>query len=438
MVVKENFIRKVLLMGAVSCSCILLGCRDTQNENLTRERTNNIEKQQEAVADIDQIDESRIIENQSFDIELNQWGKVRFVSCLPDIESNPLADATFWLMDGDKIVYRFPSINEDDISTKGIFDDVSFVAFKDINKDDKDEVIIGTLFETGAGPQGNIPRTQVRVFQDNGDSFEYCKELSEYITLNVPEDADIHDVYKQITRYNIYELDMASLYKHLKPVSNPKSFEGNWHATNCHSALSGDVTISNQTNEGFHYEGFFSYYSHSGEAIGEAHFVTDSIAISNQDDIEDSMEDGYMIFYMVDDSLYLRADTYFGCMGMNVSPNNEYTLGKPEYTNADMVNRTYSKEQLAEIKGLLGADLYDDPFIFGTEQGSVTTSEKTLTDGTKCKYVECYILTMGENYEAVLADDGRIYIKIHSYDGDELFINDSGWESQELPELKDF
>lgn len=259
---------------------------------------------------------------------------------------------------------------------------------------------------------------------ENSISEEYEAETSE------SNDADNQSIWDYV-----YGLDMASLYKQIKSVDNPKDFEGSWQATNCHSSLSGSIDITNQTNEGFHYEGFFSYYSHCGEAIGEAHWVSESMAISSQDDVEDSMDDGYMIFYMVGNSLYVRADTFFGSMGMNVTPNNEYTLGEPVYTNADMVNRAYTEEELQQIKDLLGNDLYDDFFIFGTENGGVNVSETMLADDTPCKYVECYMLTWGESYMAVITADGRIYIKVYKYDNEKLYTNDSSWANQELPEV---
>ena len=91
---------------------------------------------------------------------------------------------------------------ENDIREWGLVDGISFVAFKDINDDEKDEVIIGILYETGAGPQGVIPRTEVRIFEDNGDSFSYSKDLSEYVTGRIPDDGTIYNVYRNVTTYD--------------------------------------------------------------------------------------------------------------------------------------------------------------------------------------------------------------------------------------------
>ena len=145
-----------------------------------------------------ELDTSTIIEDQSFDIQLNEWGNVRFVSCRPDKDKSPNADASFYLMDHEQVIYKMPSVYENDIRDWELFEDISFVAFKDINEDKKDEIIVGIQYITGVGPQGMIPLTEVRIFEDKGDSFEYSKELSKYVTDNVPEDGTIQDVYNII------------------------------------------------------------------------------------------------------------------------------------------------------------------------------------------------------------------------------------------------
>gem|GEM_PF-2153665 len=473
-IMKMKELRKLSIVGIASVLCILCGCAK-QEANTTKEQNKKIEEQEDSsnvvkdkkteeqedssnvvkdkktdeqddgsdVVEDDKFDESRIIEDQSFDIELNEWGKVKFVSCSPDTKKNPLADATFYIIKEDEDIYKLPSIDKGDIRSEGSFEGISFVAFKDINKDDKEEIIIGARYITKDESKEECSDTQVRVFQDKGDSFEYNQDLSEYITSSISEDASIDDVYKQITWYDVYKLDMASLYKQIKTVDNPKKFEGSWSSTNCHSSDNGTIEITKQNNKGFHYKGAFMYYYHTGEVDGEAHWVSDSIAISNQDDVEDSMEDGYMIFYMVGDSLYVRADSFFGTMGMDVTPTNEYTLGKPVYTNDGILKSTYSDKELEQIKSLLGNEIYDDSFIFLTKCGGVVASEKMLTDGTTCKYIECYMPTQGDGYKAVITSDGKIYIKMDLYyikmdlyKDEKLYTNDSNWKGKNLPKTK--
>ena len=138
-----------------------------------------------------------MIPEHSFDISLNDWGEVRFKSCMPmpdaDGYTDPFADVSFYLSSEEIGLYRFPYVNvrEDDTYTKednirqwGFVDRISFVTFTDVNGDEKDDVVIGILYETGAGPQGTIPRMEVRIYEDQGDEFVYDEELcSEYYGL---------------------------------------------------------------------------------------------------------------------------------------------------------------------------------------------------------------------------------------------------------------
>ena len=57
-----------------------------------------------------ELDKLKIIEDQSFDIQLNKWGNVRFLSCLPDKDKNPLSDATFYLMEGEEDRFEVESM----------------------------------------------------------------------------------------------------------------------------------------------------------------------------------------------------------------------------------------------------------------------------------------------------------------------------------------
>ena len=101
------------------------------------------------------IDRSRI-DDQSFEVVLNEWGKVTFVSCMPDFYDenlDPLTDASFYLLKNEKVLYQFPYVSDNNIRETGLCEGVSFVFFEDINEDNKDEIVIGVLFVSGAGPQ---------------------------------------------------------------------------------------------------------------------------------------------------------------------------------------------------------------------------------------------------------------------------------------------
>ena len=129
------------------------------------------------------IDRSRI-DDQSFEVVLNEWGKVTFVSCMPDFYDenlDPLTDASFYLLKNEKVLYQFPYVSDNNIRETGLCEGVSLVFFEDINEDNKDEIVIGVLYVSGAGPQGMIPYTEIRIYEDGGNEFVYNENLSDEI-----------------------------------------------------------------------------------------------------------------------------------------------------------------------------------------------------------------------------------------------------------------
>ena len=57
----------------------------------------------------EKLDESRVITEQSFDVELNDWGEVQFVSYLPTYETL-WEDVSFVLAKDNQIIYYFPDV----------------------------------------------------------------------------------------------------------------------------------------------------------------------------------------------------------------------------------------------------------------------------------------------------------------------------------------
>ena len=127
----------------------------------------------------DEIEKIReyMIQGQSFDVSLNDWGEVTFVSCMPmpdsDGYTDPHADVSFYLVSGEQIIYRFPYMNQREgiIASPG----VSFVTFTDVNEDGKDDAVIGILYFGVGYMQQNDPRMEIRVYIDNGDEFVHDK-----------------------------------------------------------------------------------------------------------------------------------------------------------------------------------------------------------------------------------------------------------------------
>ena len=113
-----------------------------------------------------------MIPEQSFETELDGWGKVFFASVMPQGESGTPG---FMLIKNGETVYTFP---ETSISPDGKFEAVSAVAFQDYNKDGKKDVIV--LAEYG---NGENRRSEAMVFlQENSDNMFYLDhpELKDY------------------------------------------------------------------------------------------------------------------------------------------------------------------------------------------------------------------------------------------------------------------
>ncbi len=167
-----------------------------------------------------ELDTGRIIEEQSFQVKLNDWGEVRFLSYEPDSSKRDLLeDVTFYLLKDEEILYQFPYISENHTSGYGYYWDVKFVLFTDINEDGKEDVVIGPEYMTGIGPQGAVPHVAVRIYEDCGDYFTYNGELSNKINDHLPWESNV--LVKDIKR-------LLQLINGNEPLTNYESYSGNW------------------------------------------------------------------------------------------------------------------------------------------------------------------------------------------------------------------
>ena len=92
----------------------------------------------------EELDESRVITEQSFDVDLNGWGEVRFVSYLQTYDTL-WEDVSFVLAKDNQIVYHFPAYfenNSTENDSVGMFDSVEAVGFQDIDGDGAKDVIL--------------------------------------------------------------------------------------------------------------------------------------------------------------------------------------------------------------------------------------------------------------------------------------------------------
>ncbi|WP_052410389.1 hypothetical protein [Paenibacillus durus] len=118
-----------------------------------------------------------VLEDQSFWIELENWGKVKFLSVESAMGS--LYKLKFFLVDASgKILYEFPDFYGNQWNT--LFE-MKAVSFKDVNKDGLKDIIIIAEFMTGVGPDGAEPFNVGDVYFQTKTGFVNNPELDEAI-----------------------------------------------------------------------------------------------------------------------------------------------------------------------------------------------------------------------------------------------------------------
>lgn len=207
------------------CVLCLTGCCETENEIGATTETNSEgetegtalqeayanESKYEEIIQINEeeenLDESDSIEKiekykipeQSFDVYLDDWGEVTFVSCRPS--PNELIDwkvASFYLIRDDEILYKFPYRFENNSSRGyiGTFYSVGAVGFRDINDDEKEDIIIITYYHSGAGPTGMVPRPGVTIYLAGENEFYLAEDMITDVEANIIEqDRTIANIY---------------------------------------------------------------------------------------------------------------------------------------------------------------------------------------------------------------------------------------------------
>jgi hypothetical protein len=105
--------KKNIIFELIIVSFVLAGCKQEAKD--TKEASTEVLKEvsggQEAVTETPgqnmQSLKQRVIEDQTFEIQLDDWGMVTFTSVAPEDNSNK---PEFLLMKNDKIMYEFPEI----------------------------------------------------------------------------------------------------------------------------------------------------------------------------------------------------------------------------------------------------------------------------------------------------------------------------------------
>ena len=140
--------KKNILFGLIILSFVLAGCKQDVKEEkeASTEVTKELSGGQEEVTETPEHTETpgqntqsfkgRVIENQTFEIQLDDWGMVTFTSVAPEENSN---NPEFLLVKNDKVIYEFPEIKAD---ASDSFKQISGVKFSDVNMDGKKDVLL--------------------------------------------------------------------------------------------------------------------------------------------------------------------------------------------------------------------------------------------------------------------------------------------------------
>lgn len=120
-----------------------------------------------------------MISEQTFDVQLEDWGEVTFVSCEPSFYIQP-EDASFFLIRDEELLYKFPYQFENNSvqgHTAGHYDSVAAVKFQDINHDEKQDIIIIVNYISGAGPTGMEPQPNIKIYLAGEAEFYIADEM---------------------------------------------------------------------------------------------------------------------------------------------------------------------------------------------------------------------------------------------------------------------
>ena len=154
--------KKNILFGLIILSFVLAGCKQDVKEEkeASTEVTKELSGGQEEVTETPEHTETpgqntqsfkgRVIENQTFEIQLDDWGMVTFTSVAPEENSN---NPEFLLVKNDKVIYEFPEIKAD---ASDSFKQISGVKFSDVNMDGKKDVLL-LLQYCNDGDSWNMP-----------------------------------------------------------------------------------------------------------------------------------------------------------------------------------------------------------------------------------------------------------------------------------------
>lgn len=156
---------------------------EEQTDISSDSQTNEAEKET-LIADAEILAELGVlIEEQTFDVTLNDWGNVTFASFAPENNSyqpdGMNSDVRFCLVKNGEVLYEMPGYNEEHTNVY-MFLAVSAVAFKDYNDDGLLDVITICEYEPMSGEGFQTARIYFQLEDKQG--FEEDSLLTEYLS----------------------------------------------------------------------------------------------------------------------------------------------------------------------------------------------------------------------------------------------------------------
>ncbi len=128
------------------------------------------------------------IPEQTFDVYLEDWGNVTFVTCERSLQEEYASkDVKFYLVKGDQVLYKFPYRYKNNYTGNGgigRLEEVKAIAFRDINRDGKKDVIIISHYFPSM-LDNYICDVRVHIYVAEEKSFRCASEISEDIEENV-------------------------------------------------------------------------------------------------------------------------------------------------------------------------------------------------------------------------------------------------------------
>ena len=201
-------------------------------------------------------------------------------------------------------------------------------------------------------------------------------------------------------------------YGEIVVLEDAEDFVGEWNRTNTASSYYGKIVIKNQNKEGFEFEGELGYYSHSGSMEGKAYYLSQNTAIYRYEGMGDEEFFEYVIFQLEGEKMIVKASAGSASLGFgaNVIADGEYITGEPVYTNANILEETFTQEELDSLKNVLGEDIYEEFFVWPVKEGVVTVSDCTLENGNKATHYDVFVPTMGGYaFQLLMVENGDWY-----------------------------